>query len=48
MRVLIADCSVEYEGRLGARLPRALRLVLLKADGSIAVHANAKAYKPLN
>ena len=48
MRVLIADCSVEYEGRLGARLPRALRLVLLKADGSIAVHADAKAYKPLN
>jgi RecB family endonuclease NucS len=48
MRVLIAECSVEYEGRLGARLPRALRLVLLKADGSIAVHADAKAYKPLN
>jgi endonuclease len=48
MRVLVADCSVEYEGRLGARLPRALRLILLKADGSIAVHADAKAYKPLN
>jgi RecB family endonuclease NucS len=48
VRVLIADCSVEYEGRLGARLPRALRLVVLKADGSIAVHADAKAYKPLN
>jgi RecB family endonuclease NucS len=48
MRVLVADCSVEYEGRLGARLPRALRLVLLKADGSIAVHADTKAYKPLN
>ena len=37
MRVLIADCSVEYDGRLGARLPRARRLLLLKADGSIAV-----------
>jgi endonuclease len=48
VRVLIADCSVEYEGRLGARLPRARRLVLLKADGSIAVHADSKAYKPLN
>ena len=48
MRVLVANCSVEYEGRLGARLPPALRLIMLKADGSIAVHADAKAYKPLN
>ena len=48
MRVLVANCSVEYAGRLGARLPAALRLILLKADGSIAVHADAKAYKPLN
>ena len=39
---------MEYEGRLGARLPRAPRLILLKADGSIAIHADAKAYKPLN
>jgi RecB family endonuclease NucS len=48
VRLLIAWCSVEYEGRLGARLPPALRLVMLKADGSIAVHCDAKAYKPLN
>ena len=48
VRVVIADCSVEYEGRLAARLPRATRLVLLKADGSIAIHADTKAYKPLN
>jgi endonuclease len=48
VRVVIADCSVEYEGRLAARLPRATRLVMLKADGSIAIHADAKAYKPLN
>lgn len=48
MRVLVADCSVEYDGRLGARLPRARRLLLFKADGSIAVHADTKAYKPLN
>ncbi len=48
MRVLVANCSVEYQGRLGARLPPAPRLILLKADGSIAVHADAKAYKPLN
>jgi RecB family endonuclease NucS len=48
VRVLVANCSVEYEGRLGARLPPAPRLVILKADGSLAVHADAKAYKPLN
>ena len=46
--MLVANCSVEYEGRLGARLPPAPRLVILKADGSLAVHADAKAYKPLN
>ena len=48
VRLMIAWCSVEYEGRLGARLPAALRLIMLKADGSIAVHCDAKAYKPLN
>ena len=48
MRLVVARCSVEYEGRLGARLPPAQRLILLKADGSVAVHADAKAYKPLN
>ena len=46
--MLVANCSVEYQGRLGARLPPAPRLILLKADGSIAVHADTKAYKPLN
>ena len=46
--MLVANCSVEYQGRLGARLPVAPRLIILKADGSIAVHADAKAYKPLN
>jgi RecB family endonuclease NucS len=48
VRLIVARCSVEYEGRLGARLPEAQRLILLKADGSIAVHADSKAYKPLN
>jgi len=48
VRVLVVRCSVEYQGRLGARLPEANRLVLLKADGSIAIHADSKAYKPLN
>ena len=48
MRLLVARCSVSYEGRLGARLAPGIRLVLLKADGSIAIHSDAKAYKPLN
>jgi endonuclease len=48
MRLLVARCSVRYEGRLGARLAPAVRLILCKADGSIAVHSDAKAYKPLN
>ncbi len=46
--MIIASCSVAYKGRLGARLARANRLILLKADGSIAVHSDAKAFKPLN
>ncbi|MFZ4515944.1 MAG: endonuclease NucS [Acidimicrobiia bacterium] len=48
MRVIIAECSVVYEGRLGARLAPARRLILLKADGSLAIHSDSKAYKPLN
>ncbi len=48
MRLLVARCSVAYDGRLGARLAPAVRLVLCKADGSIAIHSDAKAYKPLN
>ena len=48
MRFLVARCSVAYQGRLGARLAPGIRLVLLKADGSIAIHSDAKAYKPLN
>ena len=48
MRLIVADCSLEYAGRLAARLERARRLLLFKADGSIAVHCDSKAYKPLN
>jgi hypothetical protein len=48
MRLLVARCEVEYQGRLGARLSPATRLILFKADGSIAVHSDSKAYKPLN
>ncbi|MEZ5380616.1 MAG: endonuclease NucS [Microthrixaceae bacterium] len=48
MRVVIARCSVDYEGRLTAHLPSAVRLIMVKADGCVAVHADGGAYKPLN
>jgi endonuclease len=48
MRLVIARCSVEYSGRLSARLPEAVRLLMFKADGSVLVHADGGGYKPLN
>lgn len=48
MRLVIADCSVRYEGRLNAYLPPARRLIMLKADGSVLVHSDGGSYKPLN
>lgn len=48
MRLVIADCSVDYAGRLTAHLPRAKRLLVLKSDGSILVHSDSGSYKPLN
>ncbi len=48
MRLVIARCSVDYEGRLDAHLPMAERLIMVKADGCVAVHADGGAYKPLN
>src|SRR5215213_1242981 len=48
MRLIVARCSVEYSGRLSAHLPEALRLIILKADGSVLVHADAGGFKPLN
>jgi len=48
MRLIVARCTVEYSGRLSAVLPEALRLLMLKADGSVLVHADAGGYKPLN
>ena len=48
MRVLIAECTVDYQGRLSAHLPRATRLIMVKADGCVAIHADGGAYKPLN
>jgi len=48
MRIVVAECTVDYEGRLNAHLPMATRLVMVKADGCVAVHADGGAYKPLN
>ncbi|RAX19394.1 endonuclease NucS [Actinomyces sp. Z5] len=48
MRVVIASCSVDYSGRLAAHLPRATRLIMVKADGSVLVHSDGGSYKPLN
>ena len=48
MRVVIATCSVDYEGRLNAHLPLATRLLMVKADGSVLVHSDGGSYKPLN
>jgi endonuclease len=48
MRLVIARCSVDYDGRLSAHLPPAIRLIMVKSDGCVAVHADGGAYKPLN
>jgi len=48
VRLVIARCTVDYEGRLSAHLPEAVRLIMVKADGCVAVHADGGAYKPLN
>ena len=48
MRLVIAQCSVDYAGRLSAHLPLATRLLMLKSDGSVLVHSDGGSYKPLN
>jgi RecB family endonuclease NucS len=48
MRLIVARCEVRYSGRLSAVLPEALRLIMVKADGSVMVHADAGGYKPSN
>ncbi|MGH2995044.1 MAG: endonuclease NucS [Gaiellaceae bacterium] len=48
MRLIVARCEVRYSGRLTAVLPESTRLVMLKSDGSVLVHADAGGYKPLN
>jgi endonuclease len=48
VRLVIARCSVDYAGRLSARLASATRLIMIKADGSVLVHSDGGSYKPLN
>jgi len=48
VRLVIARCTVDYIGRLTAHLPAATRLLMVKADGSVSIHADDRAYKPLN
>ena len=48
MRLIVARCAVRYTGRLNATLPESTRLLIIKSDGSVLVHADAGGYKPLN
>ena len=48
MRLIVARCEVRYTGRLTAVLPEALRLLMLKSDGSVMVHADTGGFKPQN
>lgn len=48
MRLVVASCAARYTGRLSAHLPRAHRLLVVKADGSVLLHSDGGSYKPLN
>ena len=48
VRIVVAKCQVDYQGRLTSHLPLATRLIMRKADGSVLVHADGGSYKPLN
>jgi RecB family endonuclease NucS len=48
VRLIVARCEVRYSGRLSAVLPEALRLLVIKSDGSVMVHSDAGGYKPEN
>lgn len=48
MRLVVARCQVDYAGRLTAHLPMAVRVLMIKADGSVLVHSDGGSYKPLN
>lgn len=48
VRLIVARCSAIHSGRLDTMLPEALRLLMVKEDGSILIHADSGGYKPLN
>lgn len=48
VRIIVAKCSVSYQGRGDTVLPAAVRMVMLKRDGSVSIHADDRAFKPLN
>lgn len=48
MRIVVARCTATYEGRLSSTLAEAVRMIMVKADGCVAIHADGGAYKPLN
>jgi len=50
MRLIVARCEVSYAGRLSTVLPEAVRLLMLKADGTFMVWADGGGpnVKPLN
>src|SRR6476619_5030798 len=48
MRLIVARCEVSYSGRLNAFLPESTRLLMLKDDGSVLIHADSGGFKPLN
>ncbi len=48
MRIIVADCSALYSGRLNASLPRAKRVIMIKSDQSCLIFSELGSYKPLN
>jgi RecB family endonuclease NucS len=48
VRLVVARCQVDYSGRLTAHLPLATRVIMVKSDGSVLIHADGGSYKPLN
>jgi endonuclease len=50
VRLIVARCEVSYAGRLSTVLPEAVRLLMIKADGTFMVFSDAGGanVKPLN
>jgi len=50
VRLIVARCEVEFSGRLSTRLPEAVRLLMIKSDGTLMVWSDQSGSKvrPLN